>query len=81
MREPSRYECYSAVTDSGVEGLMSLDLEMKRVETGNAVTIDYLASNPENRPPGAKLKHVGAALIALAILRSREAGAEGSLWL
>ena len=38
------------------------------------MTVDYLATNPANRTAGAGLKHVGMALLGVAIARSIELG-------
>src|SRR5688572_18116207 len=49
--EPLRYECYSAIAAEELQGLMLLDLDPKPIGVGRAITIDYLASGPQNRPP------------------------------
>jgi hypothetical protein len=78
--DPGRYECYSAVALTGLQGLMVLDLKRRR-SLHRPITVDYLATNPGNRQRDSALKYVGLALIGVAILRSREVGAGGSLWL
>jgi hypothetical protein len=76
-----RYECYSAFAANELQGLMALDLRVKRTKVGTAITVDYLATNPINRQPNAGLKHVGVGLIAMGLLRSIEVGKQGRIWL
>jgi hypothetical protein len=76
-----RYECYAAFAANDLQGLMALDLKARGTSGGNAITIDYLSTNPTNRKSTEGLKHVGLALIAVAIVRSMEYGAEGWIWL
>jgi hypothetical protein len=76
-----RYECYAAWAQNELQGLAVLDLKKKRTRTGSAITLDYLSTNPANRTTARGLKHIGVALFAVAIFRSREAGARGAVWL
>ena len=76
-----RYECYAALALDDLQGLAVLDLKTGRTSVGNAITLDYLSTNPANRKLNHGLKHVGAALLAAAIARSQECGARGSVWL
>jgi hypothetical protein len=75
---PERYECYPADARGDLQGLMTLDLTMPRSKPG-AITIDYLATNPANRAADAGLKHVGIALIGVAVMRSRKLAAKGGI--
>jgi hypothetical protein len=76
-----RYECYAALAANDLQGLMVLDLNMRRTGTGKGVIVDYLATNPSNRKPTRGFKHVGIALMAAAITRSVDHGAGGRIWL
>jgi GNAT superfamily N-acetyltransferase len=76
---PGRYECYAALALDDLQGLAVLDMETKRTIAGNAITVDYLSTNPANRNLDRGLKHVGLALMAAAIARSRDHGTRGSL--
>ena len=78
---PGRYECYAALALNDLQGLAVLDLEAKKTSAGDVITVDYLSTNPANRNLDRGLKHVGLALMAAAIARSRERRASGSLWL
>jgi hypothetical protein len=61
--------------------LMVLDLNGRRLKSGRALIVDYLATNPLNRSLGRGLKHVGTAMLAVAVQRSAECGMEGCIWL
>lgn len=74
-------ECYSATAQSEIQGLMSLDLKGQPVGRARGVVVEYLATNPNNRSPHHGLKHVGAALLAVAVGRSLACGMSGRLWL
>ena len=76
-----RYECYAAFMANDLQGLAVLDLKPRRTRFGRAIALDYLATNPANRHPNYGFKHVGVALVAVAVARSLESGAEGSIWL
>jgi hypothetical protein len=76
-----RYECYAAVAANDLQGLMVLDLRGRRTGAGKAIVVDYLATNPANRAATRGLKYVGIALMAVAIRRSTESGADGRVWL
>jgi GNAT superfamily N-acetyltransferase len=78
---PGWYECYAALALYDLQGLEVLGLEAKKTSVGDAITVDYLSTNPANRNLDRGLKHVGLALMAAAIARSRERGTRGSLWL
>ena len=72
-------ECYAAWTDGELQGLMALNLQDLGVPKREVITVDYLATNPANRLAGGGLKHVGTALMAVAILRSIELGFGGRI--
>lgn len=72
-----RCECYAAVTDDDVQGLAVLDLKPGDAAQHPTVVVDYLATNPCNRERTAGLKHIGLAMMAAAVRRSIECGAEG----
>ena len=76
-----RYEYYAALALDDLQGLAVLDLEAKKTSAGDVITVDYLSTNPANQNLDRGLKHVGLALMAAAIARSRERRASGSLWL
>lgn len=76
-----RCECYAAVADNDLQGLMVLDLQGRRTGATKAIVVDYLATNPANRAATRGLKYVGIALMAVAIRRSIESGAGGRIWL
>jgi GNAT superfamily N-acetyltransferase len=76
-----RYECYSAIAQDELHGLVILDLKTKQNRSGVSITVDYLATNPTNRHQNSGLKNVGIALIVVAILRAYESGCRGRLWL
>jgi hypothetical protein len=76
-----RYECYAALALDELQGMAVLDLKLKNITVGRAITVDYLATNPANRKPKQGLKHVGVALMAAAIVRSLECDASGGIWL
>lgn len=76
-----RYECYAASVETELHGLMVLDLKSRRAGESQAIVVDYLASNPLGRSRGHGLKHVGTALMAVAVLRSIECGMAGRIWL
>jgi hypothetical protein len=80
-RSTGRYELYGALTADDLQGLMVLDIQERRTANGRAITIEYLASNPLNREANRGLKHVGLALIAVAIIRSVECQMKGRTWL
>ena len=63
------------------QGLMALDVGAQNKGPGQGIIIDYLATNPANRVTGDGLKHVGIALIAIALSRSLECGRGGRIWL
>lgn len=81
MASRDRYECYAALTAHDLHGLILLDLKVRATKGRRAITIDYLATNPANRVTTQGLKHVGVALIAVAVARAIECGAEGRIWL
>lgn len=64
-----------------MHGLMVLDLKGRRFGSHHWLVVDYLATNPGNRAANRGLKHLGAALMAVAIARSMERGLAGRLWL
>jgi len=74
-------ECYSATVQLELHGLMSLDLKGQHVGKARGVVVEYLTTNPDNRNPRHGLKHVGVALLAVAIRRSLACGMSGRLWL
>ena len=74
-------ECYAALAEGNLQGLMALDLSGKRTGTGKGVIVDYLATNPVNRKTGEGLKCVGIGLMAVALERSIEHGPGGRIWL
>lgn len=76
-----RFECYAALAEGSLQGLMSLNLRGKRNRTSQGIIIDHLATNPANRTAGLGLKYVGIGLIGLAVARSIECGAGGRIWL
>jgi hypothetical protein len=76
-----RYECFAALALDDLQGLAVLDLKTRRTSVGNAITLDYLSTNPANRKRNHGLKHVGVTLMAAAIARSQECGARGTVWL
>ena len=77
----SRYECYAALAENDLQGLMVLDIKLSRTGTGKGLIVDYLATNPSNRKATGGFKYVGIALMAVAITRSIEQGAGGRIWL
>jgi hypothetical protein len=77
----NRYECYSLITSGTLEGLMVLDLKLHKTASGEAIVVDYLATNPKDRMKDNGLKYVGLALLSTAIKRSMECGAQGAVWL
>jgi hypothetical protein len=79
--EPERYECYSATTQDGLQAMARIDLQLIQIDSGEAITLDYLAVNPANRSVNEGLKYVGLAMFGAAVLRSRETKAGGALWL
>ena len=76
-----RYECYAALAENELQGLMVLDLKGRKTRVRKAITVDYLSTNPGNRKLTQGLKHVGVALMAAAVARSLECGARGTIWL
>ncbi len=74
-----RYECYAAIAQHELQGLMQLDLKPRRVGSGKGIVVDYLATNPGNRASDKGLKHVGIGLLALAVVLSLERGKEGRI--
>jgi hypothetical protein len=60
---------------------MVLDFKADEARPGNAITLDYLSTNPANRESTQGLKRVGVALVAAAVIRSIEYGAKGGIWL
>ena len=74
-----RNECYAALAQHALQGLAVLDLKARRAAGGRAITIDYLSTNPANRKSDSGLKHIGVALVATAIARSRECNARGTI--
>jgi hypothetical protein len=77
----NRYECYSLIAGDTLEGLMVLDLKLRKIASGQAVIVDYLATNPKNRAKDRGLKHIGVALLFAAIQRGIECGTQGAIWL
>jgi hypothetical protein len=78
---PERYECYASLARERLQGLLVLDLATRTTTGGEAITIDYLSTNPANRNPNGGLKHIGTSLVTAAVVRSLERGANGALWL
>ena len=76
-----RYECYAALALDELQGLVVMDLKKRMARFGKAITVDYLATNPNNRERDRGLKYVGVALIGVAVFRSLECGTRGRLWL
>jgi hypothetical protein len=76
-----RYECYSLIAGETLEGLMVLDLKLQKIASGQAIIVDYLATNPKNRARDRGLKHIGLALLSAAIRRGIECGPHGAVWL
>ena len=76
-----RYECYAALAGGELQALMVLDLTGRRSGKRRWVVVDYLSTNPANRVLTGGLKHVGTAMIAVAIRRSLERGDGGRIWL
>jgi hypothetical protein len=74
-----RYECYAVLTDNVLQGLMALDFKERKTGAGNEIIVDYLATNPANRMAHQGLKYIGIALVAVAIMRSTEQGANGRI--
>lgn len=75
-------ECYVLYARGQLQGLMGVDTRGRGVpKFGRALIIDYLASNPRNRRGAVGLKDVGTVFLAFAVLRSRELGYAGRLWL
>ena len=76
-RAQSTIECYATIAGGELHGLTAVDI--RRGKRG--ILVDYLATNPTHRGATNRLKYVGTALIAVAILRSCERGSEGRIWL
>src|SRR6266487_2822217 len=76
-----RYECYAVLARDELQGLMLLDLKPGKTGPCRGLLVDYPSTNPTNRKPRQGLKHIGAALITVAVLRSQELGAEGFICL
>jgi hypothetical protein len=79
-RSSPRHECFSAITRTGLQGLMLLDLKPTEPNL-EPVVIDYLCTNPANRYTKRGLARIGVGLVAAAVVRSFEHGAQGRLWL
>lgn len=79
--EGGRTECYALYARERLQGLACFDTKGHSTAAGQALVIDYIASRPGNRRGSGGFKDVGAALIAIAIYRSRELGWAGRLWL
>jgi hypothetical protein len=77
----NRYECYSLIAGDALEGLMVLDLKLRKIASGEAIIVDYLATNPKNRTKQRGLKNIGLALLSAAIQRGIECGTHGAVWL
>jgi hypothetical protein len=73
--------CFAAVAAGNLQGLMALDLRGKGTRPADAITVDYLATNPTNRTRRLGLKCVGIGLVAVAIAQSLECGYGGRIWL
>jgi hypothetical protein len=81
LQSRGRYECFAATARDELQGLMVLDLQGRRVSKLRCLAVDYLATNPANRLAHRGLKHVGSALMALAVMQSRKRGMAGRVWL
>jgi hypothetical protein len=81
QRSENRYDCYSVIAGDALQGLMVLDLKLQKISSGQAIIVDYLATNPANRAKDRGLKHIGLALLSAAIKRSIECDAQGAIWL
>jgi len=80
-RSGGRYECYAAVVGPDVQALMTLDAAGHPPGGRRSLVIDYLATSPLNRHLDRGLKHVGIALVGVAVRRSLERKLEGRVWL
>ncbi len=78
---PNNSECYSAVIAGELHGLMSLDLQGRAIREGQALVVDFLATNPLNRIPRQGYKYIGICLLGTAVARSIELGMAGRIWL
>jgi hypothetical protein len=76
-----RYECYAAVVGPDVQALMMLDVAGRPPGGRRSLVIEYLATSPLNRHLDRGLKHVGIALVGMAVRRSLERKLKGRLWL
>ncbi len=74
-----RYECYAAIAQNELQGLMQLDLKPRSMGPAQRIVVDYLATNPANRVADQGLKHVGIGLLALAVVLSFEFRKEGRI--
>lgn len=73
------FECFSATANGELQGFAALDLRPVRTGFGEAITLDYLATNPRNRTRESGLKYVGYSLVAAAVVRSFLGGFNGVL--
>jgi hypothetical protein len=78
---PSSFECCSAVIHGDLHGLIAMDLRGKRVQEGDALMVDFLATNPQDRIALRGFKYIGVSLMAVAVARSVELGMAGRVWL
>ena len=76
-----RVECFAAIANGNLQGLMALDIGGKQGTTGKSIIVDYLATSPANRTADHGLKCVGIGLMAAALARSIEHGCGGRIWL
>lgn len=81
QRNPREYECYSAIVGDVLHALICLDLNGQETSHGLGLVVDYLATNPADRPGGTGLRFTAVALMAIAVSRSIELGMAGRLWL
>jgi len=77
----SRYELYSCWVGETLHGLMVVDLAGMAIGNQKHIVVDYLVSNPANRPKERGLKYIGTALVVLAAKRSIELGMQGRVFL
>ncbi len=82
IRDDKNYESYSLVVDKSLHGLMALDLFDPIAQENEALLLDYLATNPEDRFSADEgFKYIGLSLVAAAVIRSKNCGLQGRLYL
>lgn len=81
QESPRLYECYCAVVGDELHALIYLDLNGCETGYGLGLVVDYLSTNPADRPQGTGLRFTAVSLMAVAVARSVELGMEGRLWL